>query len=198
MSSFADTVVLATHNQGKVPEIAYYIKNYFQQIQIAGDFNLDEPAETDNTFAGNALIKARYVAGKTGLLSLADDSGLCVNALNGQPGVLSSRWGGPTKDFKMAGARVQRELQGQSDRSAYFMCTLALVWPDGRFKTFEGRVNGHIIDGAPRGDKGFGYDPIFIQDGDTRTFGEIEFEEKQEISHRARAMDGLIQFLKHG
>ncbi len=197
MKTFADTLVIATHNQGKVPEIAYYIKEHFGELKIARDFNLDEPEETDNTFAGNALIKARYVAGKTGILSLADDSGLCVNALNGDPGVLSSRWGGPTKDFKMAGARVQRELDGEPDRSAYFMCTLALAWPDGRFKTFEGRVNGRIIDGEPRGDKGFGYDPIFIQDGDTRTFGEIEFEEKQKISHRARAMDGLIAFLKN-
>ena len=197
MKTFADTLVLATHNQGKVPEISYYIEEYFGEIKIARDFNLDEPEETDNTFAGNALIKARYVAGKTGILSLADDSGLCVNALNGDPGVLSSRWGGATKDFKMAGARVQRELEGKDDRSAYFMCTLALAWPDGRFKTFEGRVNGHIVDGEPRGDKGFGYDPIFIQDGDTRTFGEIEFEEKQKISHRARAMDDLLNYMKN-
>ncbi len=195
-SFFIEKLILATHNAGKVPEIAYYIKTLVGEVKCAGDLGLPEPEETENTFAGNAILKAQTAANASGEICLADDSGICVNALNGQPGILSSRWGGPSKDFKMAGQRIQDELVGKEDRSAYFMCTLALAWPDGKFKTFEGRVNGRIIDGDPRGDKGFGYDPIFIMDDDTRTFGEIGFDEKQEISHRARAMDGLVDYLK--
>lgn len=191
----ADKLVVATHNAGKAREIAQLLKPFNLEILSAADLNLPEPEETGATFAENALIKARAAAQASGLAALADDSGLCVNALNGAPGVYSARWGGPQKDFGLAMKKVEEELGEAKDRSAYFICVLALAFPDGTEEIFEGRVDG-TLSFPPRGEKGFGYDPIFIPDGHSRTFAEMEPDAKQSISHRAKAFARFDFYLR--
>ncbi len=188
-------LVLATHNQGKAREIRELLAPLGIDIVSAADLNLPEPEETGATFAENAILKAEAAAQATGLPALADDSGLAVNALQGQPGIYSARWAGPQKDFAVAMERVWRELNGQADKSASFICVLALARPDGaRTQTFEGRLDGTIV-WPPRGDKGFGYDPVFIPEGGRLTFAEIAPAEKQAISHRARAFRKFVTAL---
>ena len=187
-------LVLATHNPGKVSEIGAMLAPLGVDVVSAGDLGLAEPDETETTFAGNALLKARAACAASGLPALADDSGLCVNALNGDPGLYSARWAGPDKDFVMAMQTVHEKLGDCSDRSAYFICVLALVYPDGGEHVFEGRVNGTLV-WPIRGPGGFGYDPMFMPDGQTCTFGEMTPAEKKSISHRARAFAALVDAL---
>ena len=187
-------LVIASHNQGKVREIADLLAPYGIDVSTSSDFNVTEPEETEDTFVGNALLKARITAEATGLPSLADDSGLVVAGLGDQPGVYSARWAEQTdgtRDFKAAMNRVERELGDNPNRDAYFVCVLALAWPDGRSDTFEGRVYGQLTFPA-RGDNGFGYDPIFIPNGYEMTFGEMDPSEKKAISHRAKAFDLFV------
>ena len=186
-------IVLATHNKGKVAELSALLKPYGVEVVSASELGLSEPAETENTFVGNALIKARAASVATGLPCLADDSGLCVSALNGDPGVYSADWAGDPRDFKVAMTKVHDALGEASDRSAYFISVFALVIPDGTEQIFEGRCNGQII-WPPRGTGGHGYDPIFMADGETRTFGEMSLDEKAKYSHRAKAFE---KFLRH-
>ncbi len=181
-----EKLVLATHNKGKVAEMSDMLSPFGVEVVSAADFGLEAPEETEDNFIGNALIKARYVCAQTGLPALADDSGLCVNALNGDPGVYSADWAGPEKDFDRAMQMVQDKMGGADDRSAYFISVFAFVLPDGTEQIFEGRCTGNLVWPA-RGEGGFGYDPIFVPDGDSRTFGEMNMEEKKSYSHRAKA-----------
>ncbi len=188
-------LVLATHNAGKVREMAALLTPYGMDVVAAGDLGLPEPAETEDSFAGNALIKARSAAQGSGLVALADDSGLCVDALGGAPGVYTADWAEtPTgRDWTLAMTKVENLLAAQGPealRTASFVCTLALAWPDGATAVFEGRCAGSLV-WPPRGDRGFGYDPVFVADGMTQTFGEIDPDLKHRISHRAAAFAGL-------
>jgi XTP/dITP diphosphohydrolase len=186
-----DRLVIASHNRGKVREIALLLGDYVKEFPSAGELDLPEPEETETSFVGNALLKARAAAGMSGLPALADDSGLVVPALDGAPGIYSARWAGPTKDFAIAMERVRREL-GEKDPSAHFVCALSLAWPDGHEETVEGKVFGRLIF-PPRGEKGFGYDPIFIPDGHDITFAEMEPDDKHRMSHRADAFAQLVK-----
>lgn len=190
-------LVVATHNPGKLWELQQLLGPHGVDAVSAGDLGLPEPEETETTFAGNALLKARAAAKAAGLPAFADDSGLCVDALDGAPGVYSARWGGDDRDFSAAIRRVERELHARGARppfAAHFICALALVWPDGHIESFEGRVDGVLVF-PPRGEKGFGYDPIFLPEGLDKTFGEMMSAEKhamptdgsRALSHRARA-----------
>lgn len=186
-------LVVATHNSGKLREISELLAPLGVECLSPSRFGLIEPEETEATFAGNALLKANSAAIGSGVPALADDSGLEVTALGGAPGVFSARWAGPEKDFGRAMARVNSELcaQGAQDLSARFVCALALAWPDGRAEVFEGEVKGRLVFPG-RGDKGFGYDPIFVADGADKTFGEMAPEAKHAISHRAAAFRKLV------
>ncbi len=187
-----DELLIATHNKGKAREISALLAPYLSKFPTADDFNLEEPEETGATFTENAILKAKAAAIVSGKPSLADDSGLAVNALGGEPGIYSARWGGEHKDFDLAMKRVHDELGDAGDRSAYFVCVLALAWADGHVETFEGRVHGNII-AKPRGSKGFGYDPIFQPHGYDITFAEMDVDKKHEISHRANAFKLLVR-----
>ena len=180
-------LVVATHNPGKARELAEILEGRFELV-AAGSLGLPEPEETESTFVGNALLKARAAADASGLIALADDSGLSVTALGGAPGIYSARWAGPTKDFDLAMANVQARLEeaGADDFSAWFTSSLAVAWPDGPAVVVEGRIDGTLTF-PPRGDKGFGYDPIFVPEGFAQTFGEMEPAAKDGLSHRARA-----------
>ncbi|MBV9063577.1 MAG: RdgB/HAM1 family non-canonical purine NTP pyrophosphatase [Alphaproteobacteria bacterium] len=193
MVSAGDIIILATHNVGKVREIGQLLATYRIIVKSAGELGLPEPEETGATFAENAVLKARAAAQASGRMALADDSGLAVAALDGAPGIYSARWAGPDKDFLIGMARVERELKNRktTDRSAKFVCALALASPDGRAEVFEGEVRG-TLEFPPRGDKGFGYDPIFVPDAFTQTFGEMEPAQKHSMSHRARAFERLV------
>jgi XTP/dITP diphosphohydrolase len=186
-------LVVATHNPGKVPELAALLEGRFDLVS-AGELGLPEPEETETTFTGNALLKARHAARLANLPALADDSGLSVAGLGGDPGVYSARWAGPGKDFRVAMDRIQRELGENPDRSAWFSCALALAWPDGTEIVEEGRVDGTLTFPA-RGARGFGYDPIFVPHGGDQggdmTFGEMDPAAKDAISHRAKAFEKL-------
>lgn len=184
-------LVVATHNPGKARELAEILENRFQLV-TAGELGLAEPDELETSFLGNALLKARAAADASGLPALADDSGLSVAALEGAPGVYSARWAGPGKDFSVAMAKVEERLEetGSEDRAAWFTCALALAWPDGPAVVVEGRVDGTLTF-PPRGDRGFGYDPIFLPEGHALTFGEMEPAAKDAKSHRARAFAKL-------
>jgi XTP/dITP diphosphohydrolase len=186
-------LVIASHNAGKLREIAPLVTPFGIEPVAAGDLGLPEPDETGDTFVANAVLKASAAAQATGLPALADDSGLTVAALGGAPGLYSARWAGPGKDFGAAMGRVERELvaSGSADRRAAFVCALALAWPDGHVESFEGAIAGELVF-PPRGDRGFGYDPIFVAEGYTQTFGEIDPAEKHSISHRARAFAQLV------
>lgn len=193
------TLVVASHNPGKVREIRDLLAPLGLETKGAAELGLAEPEETGATFAENAALKARAAAEASGLPALADDSGLAVEALGGAPGIYSARWAGETKDFGVAMARVERVLKekGTKNFAARFVCALALAQPDGDCEIFEGEVHG-TLSFPPRGTRGFGYDPIFVADGMTRTFGEIEPTKKHAISHRARAFTKLIEALKIG
>jgi XTP/dITP diphosphohydrolase len=185
-------LVAATHNTGKVSELKDLFEPLGFDVVSAIDLDLPEPEETEATFAGNAILKARAAAEATGAPALSDDSGLSVTALGGAPGIYSARWAGDPRDFGAAMEKVQRELDdiGATDRSAKFVCALAVVWPDGHAEVFEGEVHGELA-WPPRGDKGFGYDPVFVAEGESVTFGEMEPERKHAMSHRAKAVAKL-------
>jgi len=184
-------LVLATHNPGKAPEIAALLDGRFE-IVTAGQLGLPEPEETEGSFVGNALLKARHAADRSGLPAMADDSGLSVKALDGAPGIFSARWAGPSKDFVAAMKNVETRLEetGSDDRSAWFTSALAVAWPNGPAVVVEGRVDGILVFPG-RGARGFGYDPIFLPEGESLTFGEMEPAAKDAISHRARAFAKL-------
>lgn len=184
-------LVVASHNAGKIREIDDLMRPYAIATASAGALGISEPEETEATFAGNARLKALHCARASGRPALADDSGLEVQALAGAPGIYSARWAGPDKDFEAAMARVERELASQNateppQRRANFTAALCLAWPDGEAHVFEGKVHGQLV-WPPRGGKGFGYDPMFLADGESLTFGEMEPLRKHAISHRARA-----------
>ncbi len=184
-------LVAATHNPGKARELAELLGERFEVV-TAGQLGLAEPDEPETTFAGNAMVKARAAADASGLVAIADDSGLCVAALEGAPGVHSARWAGPNRDFAHAMALVESRLSESEDedRAAWFICALAVAWPKGPLVVFEGRVDGTLTF-PPRGNRGFGYDPIFVPQGRKQTFGEMRPEAKDVISHRAKAFEAL-------
>ncbi len=184
-------LVIATHNLNKLREMQELLAPYGVELVSAGALGLPEPDETAPDFAGNARLKAVAAAQASGLPALADDSGFCVAALDGAPGVVSARWAGPDKDFAAAMARVHREAAGSADRRAWFISVLCLAWPDGEPALFEGRVDGAYA-WPPRGDRGFGYDPMFVPDGSALTYGETDPDEKHATSHRARAFARLL------
>jgi len=188
---FGDRLVIASHNPGKVEEIAALLAPFDIAVVAAASLAIPEPKETGDTFQANAALKARAAVEASGVPALADDSGLVVPALGGAPGIYSARWAGPAKDFRAAMERVNREL-GDSDRSASFVAVLALAWPDGHVELFRGEVPGTLT-WPPRGDRGFGYDPMFIPLGGTLTFGDMDPAEKHQISHRARAFAKLVE-----
>jgi XTP/dITP diphosphohydrolase len=185
-----DRVVVASHNPGKVAEIEVLLAPFGIAALGAATLGLAEPEETGTNFEENAALKAEAAAKASGLVALADDSGIVVPALGGQPGIYSARWAGPGKDFRPAMERVQREL-GDGDRRAHFVAVLALAWPGGELASFRGEAHGRLV-WPPRGDKGFGYDPMFVPDGYDRTFGELDAPLKHKISHRARAFAKLV------
>jgi XTP/dITP diphosphohydrolase len=190
-------LVVATHNPGKVIEINALIAPYGLEAVSAGALGLPEPDETGTMFASNARLKSRAAADAAKLPALADDSGLCVDALDGAPGIFSARWGGAKKDFNAAMARVQRELELRGatlppDRTAHFVSALSLSWPDGEDQIFEGRAFGEVV-WPPRGTLGFGYDPMFLPDGEELTFGEMDPVAKDKMSHRAKAFEKFVK-----
>ena len=184
-------LVIASHNPGKIVELDALLAPYGIAAVGAGELGLPEPEETGDSFEANAELKARAAAAASGLVALADDSGLVVPALGGAPGIYSARWAGPGKDFAPAMARVQREL-GDRDRGAHFVAVLALCWPDGQLDLFRGEAHGRLT-WPPRGGKGFGYDPMFVPNGFAETFGEMGPEQKNRITHRARAYAKLVE-----
>ena len=186
-----EKLVIASHNPGKVREIGDLLQPFGIAVVSAGDLGLAEPDETEDTFIGNALLKAHAAAQAANLPALTDDSGLAVTALDGAPGIYSARWAGPDKNFMIAMEKVEELLRGAEDRSARFVCALALAWPDGHAEVFEGTVSGEIT-WPPRGDKGFGYDPTFVAEGEDITFGEMEPDRKHAMSHRADAFRQLV------
>ncbi len=185
-------LLAATHNKGKVEELKALFEPHGFNVVSALDLGLEEPEETEATFTGNALLKARAAMRASGLPALSDDSGLAVTALGGEPGIYSARWAGEPRDFYRAMQRVEDAMKasGSADRSAKFVCALAVVWPDGQEAVFEGEVHGQLV-WPPRGDRGFGYDPVFVANGETITFGEMDPERKHAMSHRADAVKKL-------
>jgi XTP/dITP diphosphohydrolase len=184
-------LVIATHNNGKLAEIDELLRPFHIDVVGAGTLGLPEPEETGASFEANASLKAHAAADASGLPALADDSGLVVPALRGEPGIYSARWAGPRRDFALAMRTVEDRLQGKSDRRAHFVAALALAWPDGHAEVFRGEAQGVLV-WPPRGTKGFGYDPMFLPDGYARTFGELDPAEKHRISHRADAFRKLV------
>jgi XTP/dITP diphosphohydrolase len=193
----APRLVLASHNPGKLAELQALLAPHGVAITSSRDLGLPEPAETGRTFVANARLKGHAAAQATGSPALADDSGLEVRGLGGAPGVHSARWAGPERDFGKAMARVRDELSSRfgaferADRRAAFVAVLCLAWPDGHDELAEGRVEGELVD-PPRGAQGFGYDPMFVPEGQGRTFGEMPAADKQQRSHRARALRRLL------
>ncbi|MGF6226270.1 XTP/dITP diphosphohydrolase [Inquilinus ginsengisoli] len=190
-----DHLVIASHNKGKIPEIAALLQGRVPRLTSAAEHSVQEPEETGDSYIANAELKARFVAAATGLPSLADDSGVSVNGLGGAPGIYSARWAekpdGTGRDFAYAMEQVRLRLGDNPDRSARFVCALSLCWPDGHCETVEGEIRGRLVWPA-RGTKGFGYDPIFVPDGHDRTFGEMDSAEKHAMSHRADAFRKLV------
>ena len=192
-----DTLVVASHNQGKVREINDLIAPFGLSAVSAGTLGLPEPEETEPTFSGNAILKAQAAADASGHAALSDDSGLEVACLGGAPGIYSARWAGPTKDFAIGMKKVAEEITARHGWSkpgpaANFTCALCLARPNQEPMVFEGRINGTLV-WPPRGDKGFGYDPMFVPEGFDQTFGQIEPAAKHAMSHRARA---FVQFVE--
>ncbi len=184
-------LVIATHNNGKLVEMADLLRPFGLEAVSVGALGLPEPEETGTTFEENAALKAHAAAGASGMPALADDSGLVVLGIGGAPGIYSARWA-VNKDFAPAMARVERELGDNPDRRAYFVAVLALAWPDGHRESFRGEVHGSVVF-PPRGTRGFGYDPIFLPDGARETFGELDGEQRMRISHRTVAFRQLAE-----
>ena len=187
-------LVLATHNPGKVVELAELLGPHGLEVVSAGALGLPEPEETGLTFIANAELKALAAATASGLPALADDSGLCVDALGGAPGIYSARWAGEAKDFAAAMVRIHAEMPAGASDAAHFICALSLAWPDSHVESVEGRVDGRIV-WPPRGHNGFGYDPLFLMDGETQTYGEMPRAAKEADNHRARAFARLLPLL---
>jgi len=186
-------LLIASGNQGKVMEITSLLSGFNVSVLPATDFDIKEPEETGKTFKENAELKARHYGKAAGIPALADDSGLAVEALNGDPGIYSARWAGDEKNFNKAMQRIENELADNANKKAKFVCALSLYWPDtDKIATFEGEVQGTLTFPA-KGEEGFGYDPIFVPDGYKKTFAEIPRDEKQKISHRAKAFTKLIE-----
>ena len=188
-------LVIASHNPGKVREIRDLLGPFGIEPVSAAELDLPEPDETGTTFVANAELKALQAADLSGLPALADDSGLCVEALGDEPGIFSARWAGEGKDFGVAMQRVEDRLAAlppETARDAHFVCALALAWPDGHVEWFEGRVDGTLV-WPPRGDRGFGYDPMFLPLDRAETFGEMDPQAKHAISHRAAAFRQLVE-----
>jgi XTP/dITP diphosphohydrolase len=197
-----EKLVIATHNPGKLREIQDLLRPLGIDCVGAAELGLPEPEEIGNTFIDNADLKAREAADLSGMPALADDSGLAVDALQGLPGIFSARWAEDEtgkRDFVRAMERVWREVEAASEdagHDAHFACALSLAWPDdGQVQSFEGRVDGKLV-WPPRGDRGFGYDPMFVPTGHDQTFGEFDPEEKHRISHRADAFRKLVAALR--
>ncbi len=189
-----DELVVATHNNGKLKELRELFGDKVKKLSSAADYGLDSPAETGTTFIENALIKAQYVAQKTGKPAIADDSGLCVAALDGAPGVYSADWAeeeGKPRDFGMAMNKVNKAMAGNPDTAAHFVSCLVLAWPDGHYEAVEGYAHGNVT-WPPRGNNGFGYDPMFVPKGDTRSYGEMTADEKNATNHRADAFKKML------
>ena len=195
----ATTLIVASHNEGKVREFRDLLAPFGFDVKSAAELKLDEPEETGNTFEANAELKARAASQASGQLCLADDSGLVVPALDGAPGIYSARWAGHAKDFSQAMGRVARELHQSglepSGTPAFFVCVLSLAYPDGTMRSIRGEAHGTLTF-PPRGDKGFGYDPIFLPNGHKQTFGEMDPAAKHAMSHRAKAFALLTNFLE--
>lgn len=185
-------LVIASHNPGKVREIGNLLAPFGADVISAGELGLPEPVEDGLTFIANAEIKARAAALASNLPALADDSGLAVDALGGEPGIYSARWAGPQKDFTVAMKKVEQALENKENRNAHFACALTLCWPDGHMESFEGQVHGAMV-WPPRGDKGFGYDPTFVAEGMGISFAEMDPAAKHAISHRAEAFRKLVK-----
>lgn len=190
-------LVIATHNAGKLAEFSELLEPYAIPVTSSDALGLAEPEETGETFEENALLKARAAACASGHVALADDSGLCVEALGGRPGIYSARWAGPERDFEAAMRRILDELGNREDRSAYFMAVLALAWPDGRSVSFVGRSDGVLV-WPGRGTNGLGYDPWFVPAGSDATYAEMSPDAKHETSHRAKAVRKLLAWLSGG
>lgn len=184
--SLPNLVVIASHNKGKILEIKQLLKNTKSKFISITDFTKNAPKENGNTFIENALIKARYSNKISGLCSIADDSGLCINALNGKPGIFSSRYAGKNSNFEEAIKKIENKLLGKKDKSAYFVCALAIVINGSKEYSFEGKINGRLAF-PPKGESGFGYDPIFIPTGENLTFAEMDLVKKDSMSHRFQA-----------
>ncbi|MFT8478943.1 RdgB/HAM1 family non-canonical purine NTP pyrophosphatase [Gluconobacter oxydans] len=184
-------IVLASHNAGKLREFSTLLARSGIIVLSAAELDLPEPEETEETFTGNAAIKALAAARASGLPALADDSGFCVSALDNRPGVYSARWGGPTKDMQVAMERVHREMGDNPDHRAFFVAALCLAWPDGETRTVQGECHGTVV-WPPRGAHGHGYDPIFVPEGESRTFAEMTEAEKNAVSHRGRALTAFL------
>lgn len=192
-------IVIATHNKGKLEEFRQLFLPHGVDVVSAGELGLAEPEETENSFIGNARIKARAAMQATGLVTLSDDSGLCVDALNGDPGVYTADWAGPERDWVMAMRTVEEKLQATGattteKRKASFNCTLCVLWPDGTERIYVGVAPGHMM-WPPRGARGHGYDPVFVPDGESISFGEMSHAKKNSLSHRARALEQLLKDL---
>ena len=184
-------LIIASHNQGKVREIGLLLAPFGAAVTSAAERGLAEPEETGTTFIDNAILKAKAATIATGVPALADDSGLGADALGGAPGIYSARWAGPEKDFGAAMEKLQIDLGASENRGAAFVSALALAWPDGHVETTEGRVQGTLV-WPPRGDRGFGYDPMFVPDGGAQNFGEMEASAKEAVSHRTLAFEKLV------
>jgi XTP/dITP diphosphohydrolase len=201
MKAIGPKLVIATHNDGKLREIRDLLAPFGIECVGAAELDLPEPEETGNTFVDNAELKAREAADLSGLPALADDSGLSVDALHGRPGIFSARWAedeAGNRDFGRAMERVWNEVEAagpDAGHDAHFVCALSVAWPDGAIESFEGKVFGTLV-WPPRGDKGFGYDPMFVAMGKEQTFAEIEPEQKHAVSHRAQAFAKLVDALK--
>mgnify|MGYP000019856443 FL=1 len=182
------TIVIASHNHGKVKEINILLNDINVTAIPISVFSKEEPIEDGNSFAQNALIKARNAKNLSKQTSLADDSGLCIDSLNGEPGIYSARWAGESKDFNLAMSIIEKQLINIENKNAHFFCALALVTENNEEYVFEGKINGKLTF-PPRGNKGFGYDPVFIPENKTLTFGEMAPQEKELISHRAHAFN---------
>ena len=192
----SNALVIASHNDGKIREIGALLEPFGVRIQSVAEFDLEEPEETENTFVGNARIKAHFAAKNTGLPALSDDSGIEVDALSGKPGVYTADWAETPsgRDFPMAMTRVWNELNAidaSTPRTARFCCTLCLAWPDGHDEVFAGTVEGQVV-WPMRGELGFGFDPCFMPDGESITFGEMDPDRKHQMSHRADAFAKLV------
>lgn len=194
-----ENILIATHNKGKLEEFREILAPHGVAVTSAGDMHLAEPEETENTFVGNARIKAKAAMAATGLITIADDSGLCVDALNGDPGVYTADWAGPSRDWMMAMRTVEEKLQAAgavtpSQRTASFNCTLLVLWPDGEERIYVGKAPGHLT-WPPVGAFGHGYDPVFVPEGKTVSFAQMTHDEKNRISHRGRAVELLLKDL---